>query len=324
MRSSLGSGLLSRGMPLLAALALCGCDSSGADKGEATDAGLNLVAPEADGLVYTFTSGDTVFAVDADRGGRIVTFSLAGRNAVTTPKSQGDINWGSTFWTSPQSDWNWPPPPEIDSDTYAAKLEGGTLTLTSETSSKLDVAVSKKFSMDRITGNVTIEYTIINKGSQARSLAPWEITRVAAGGLTFFPMGEGSPTQGKQDLLNLQVSGGAAWLAYDAASIPKEQKVFADGHEGWIAHSSDGFLLVKALTDMAPSQAAPGEAEISLYTDTAHTYIEVENEGPYQELAPGTSLSYTTHWFLRKLDASVPVQVGSAELLSTVRALVRP
>ena len=309
---------------MLAALALSGCDSSGGDKKDVTDVGSNLVVPEADGLVYTFTSGDTVFAVDADKGGRIVTFSLAGRNAVTAPKSQGDINWGSTFWTSPQSDWNWPPPSEIDSDTYTASLDGGTLTLTSDTSSKLDVAVTKKFSMDRATGNVTIEYGVINKGSEARSLAPWEITRVAAGGLTFFPMGEGSPTKGQQDLLNLQVSDGVAWFAYDAASIPREQKVFADGHEGWIAHSNDGLLLVKAFADMSPSQAAPGEAEISLYTDTAHTYIEVENEGPYQELAAQASLSYTTHWFLRKLDASVPVQVGSADLLSTVRALVKP
>jgi hypothetical protein len=302
------------------ALALTGCGSSDGAKTGASE----LVTPEIAGSVYTFTSGETVFAVDADKGGRIVTFSRGGRNAVTAPKSAGDLNWGSTFWTSPQSDWNWPPPAEIDPAPYAASLDGGTLTLTGSPSSTLELAVTKKFSMNRTSGNVTVEYGITNKGSKAHKVAPWEITRVAAAGLTFFPMGEGSPSKGKQDLLNLQIEGGVAWFAYDAAAIAREQKVFADGHEGWIAHVDNSLLLVKAFGDMPASQAAPGEAEISLYTDTAHTYIEVEDEGPYQEIAPGAGLSWTVHWSLRKLDASVPVQVGSAELLSTARTLAKP
>jgi hypothetical protein len=311
--------LVFRGLPVLVTLALSGCGSS--SDGDQND-GSNLVIPTAEGSVTTFTSGDTVFAVDASQGGRIVTFSLAGLNSVTAPKTTVDNNWGSTFWTSPQTDWNWPPPTEIDSDPYRASLDGGTLTLTGDTSIKLDLAVTKKFSMDQATGNVTIEYGIVNKGSAARRVAPWEITRVAAGGLTFFPMGEGSPTKGSQDLLNLEVKDGVAWFAYDAAAIPKEQKVFADGREGWIAHADKGLLLVKAFSDISPSQAAPSEAEISLYTDTNHTYIEVENEGAYQELAPNASLTWTVRWFLRKLDASV--SVGSAELLSAARALVKP
>ncbi len=306
---------------MLAVLALCGCDSS---SGESDEDGSDRVAPTVEGSVYTFTNGDTVLAVDAGQGGRIVTFSLGGLNSVTAAKSTVDNNWGSTFWTSPQTDWNWPPPAEIDSDPYQASLNGGVLTLTGDTSLKLDLAVTKTFSMDPATGHVTIEYGITNKGSQARSVAPWEITRVAAAGLTFFPMGEGSPTKGKQDLLNLDIKDGVAWFAYDAANIPKEQKVFADGREGWIAHADRGLLLVKAFTEISPSQAAPGEAEISLYTDTGHTYIEVENEGAYQELAANASLTWTVRWFLHKLDDSASVQAGSAELLSTARALVNP
>ena len=65
--------------------------------------------PTVRGTVYTFTAGNTVFAVDAAKAGRIVTFSLAGKNILTAAKSSQDNNWGSTFWPSPQSDWNWPP-----------------------------------------------------------------------------------------------------------------------------------------------------------------------------------------------------------------------
>jgi len=295
---------------------------AGTDSGTAEDASGGPAAPAVNGTVHTFTLGDTVFAVDAAKGGRIVTFSLAGHNVLTSAKNSQDLNWGSTFWPSPQTAWNWPPPAEIDSGGYTASVAGSTLSLSSATSGALGLAATKKFSIDRAAGVVSIEYGLVNHGAQPVSVAPWEITRVAAAGLTFFPMGDGAPSKGSQDLLNLQISGGVAWFAYDVQSITNEQKVFADGHEGWIAHVDGDLLLVKAFTDTPAAQAAPGEAEIELYTDAAHTYIEVENQGAYVSVAPGTTSLWTVRWFLRKLDPSVSVQVGSADLLSTVRALV--
>jgi hypothetical protein len=202
-------------------------------------------------------------------------------------------------------------------------LAGDTLSLASATSGALGLSVTKTFSIDSAAGVVTIDYGLVNRGTQARSVAPWEITRVAAGGLTFFPMGDGAPTKGTQDLLSLQMSGGVAWFAYDAATITNEQKVFADGNEGWIAHVDGDLLLVKAFGNTPAAQAAPGEAEIELYTDAAHTYIEVENQGAYASLAPGASSQWTVRWFLRKLDPSISVQVGSADLVSAVRMLVK-
>jgi len=280
----------------------------------------NEVTPTVSGTVYTFIVGDRVFAVDAAQGGRIVTASLGGKNMVTLASSQNN-NWGSTFWPSPQSVWNWPPPAELDPGAYAASICGTKVAMASETSAALGIKVTKQFSVDATTGVVTIVYGMVNRGSQARSLAPWEITRVAAGGLTFFPMGEGSPKKGTQDLLTLQMAGGAAWFAYDAASIPQEQKVFADGAEGWIAHVEDNVLLVKSFGDTTPSQAAPGESEIELYADGAHTYVEVENQGAYASIAPGATATWTVRWYLRKLDATVSVQAGSADLLAMIRSL---
>jgi hypothetical protein len=280
-------------------------------------------APTVAGSLYTFAFGDTVFAVDAAKGGRIVTFSLAGRNILTAAKNNQDNNWGSTFWPSPQSAWTWPPPAEIDPDPYTASIVGNTLSLASAKSNALGLSVTKKFSIDSAAGVATMDYGLVNCGPQPGRVAPWEITRVAAGGLTFFPMGDGAPTQGAQALLNLQMSEGVAWFAYDAATIPSEQKVFADGLEGWIAHVDGDLLLVKAFSDTLATQTAPGEAEIEIYTDAAHTYIEVENQGAYASLAPGASSQWTVRWFLRKLDPSISVQVGSADLLSTVRMLVK-
>jgi hypothetical protein len=281
----------------------------------------NEVTPTVRGTVYTFTVGDTVFAVDAAKAGRIVTVSLGGKNVVTAPSGQNN-NWGSTFWPSPQSAWNWPPPAELDPGVYAASICGTKVAMASEPSAALGLQVTKQFSVDATTGVITIVYGMVNRGSQARSLAPWEITRVPAGGLTFFPMGQGSPAKGTQDLLTLQMAGGVAWFAYDAALIPREQKVFADGAEGWIAHVEDGVLLVKSFGDTTPSQAAPGESEIELYADGAHTYVEVENQGAFASIAPGASATWTVRWYLRKLDAAVSVEVASSDLLTLVRSML--
>jgi hypothetical protein len=281
----------------------------------------NSVMPTATGSLYSFQFGDTQFAVDANRGGRIVTFAFSGRNILTGPAVDA-ANFGSTFWSSPQSDWNWPPPPEIDSAPYSASLDGAVLSGT--TAAGLGLAVEKKFSADSQARVVTVVYALVNRGSRARQAAPWEITRVAAGGLTFFPMGEGGPRKGPQDLLSPTIVNGVAWFAYDAAAITADQKLFADGREGWIAHVDGDLLLVKSFADTLPSQAAPGEAEIEIYANAGHTYVEVENQGAYVKLAPGAVTTWTVRWMLRKLNlASTPAAVGSAPLLNLVRSLVK-
>jgi hypothetical protein len=134
-------------------------------------------------------------------------------------------------------------------------------------------------------------------------------------------MGAGGPRKGAQDLLAPSIVNGVAWFSYNAAAITADQKLFADGQEGWIAHVDGDLLLVKSFADTQPAQAAPGEAEIEIYANAGHSYVEVENQGAYVNLAPGTSTTWTVRWNLRKLDlAATP---GSAALLALVRSMVK-
>jgi hypothetical protein len=81
---------------------------------------------------------------------------------------------------------------------------------------------------------------------------------------------------------------------------------------------------VKSFADTLPAQAAPGEAEIEIYANAGHTYVEVENQGAYVSLAPGAATSWRVRWTLRKLDlASTPASAGSAPLLDLVRSLIK-
>lgn len=280
-------------------------------------------APSISGSVYTLSFGDTRFVVDAAKAGRIVSFSLAGKNILTAPKNGEDNNWGSTFWTSPQSDWNWPPPAAIDPGPHSARVVGNTLVVESAVAPNLGLKVSKTVSVDAAKGMVAIDYGIANQGSAARKVAPWEISRVATGGLTFFPLGEGKPWKGMQELLPLHVQDGVAWFAAPQGPAGNDQKVFADGREGWIAHVAGDLLLVKAFADTTPAQAAPGESEIELYTDPGRTYVEVENQGAYVNLDPGKASRWPVRWFLRKLNSTLKVAPGSGDLLALVRELIQ-
>ena len=125
---------------------------------------------------------------------------------------------------------------------------------------------------------------------------------------------------------------GAVWFDYDANAISGDQKLFARGHrtEGWIAHVDVArrLLLVKTFPPLpvpvdidGASGAAPGEAAIELYADPNHTYVEIEQQGSYEPLAPGATRQWTVTWRLRRLPRALEARVANPELLAAARSL---
>ncbi len=269
---------------------------------------------------YVFASGNLSFAVDPQHGARVVSFSLAGVNVLTGTDANA-TNYGSTFWTSPQSDWTWPPPPEIDSNPYAASVDGGTLILRGSENPALGVRVTKVFSLDPVRGVVSITYGIDNVGASARSLAPWEVSRVHLSGEVFFPTGIGAHSADSGPPLLTQQASGATWFDADAATVTANIKYFADGSRGWLAQESGGLLFVKKFSDVPPVSQAPGESEIELFVSGDRAYVELENQGAYAPLAPAASLQWTVRWYLVQTPPGVDAAVGSAELVAFVDGL---
>jgi hypothetical protein len=250
--------------------------------------------------------------LDAANGARITGLTVGTVAVLSTVDA---TNFGSTFWTSPQSDWGWPPVAAIDTGAYTAALDGDTLVLTSAPATVGDatVTVEKRVSVD--TAGVTLAYTVRNVGDTQATLAGWEVTRVATGGLTFFPAG--ASTTSTVGTFPSHVSGGIVW--FDGAPSPAgDTKLVADGAQGWLAHVTGGVLLLQTFADLAPADTAPGEGEIELFA--AANYIELENQGAYTPLAPGASLTHTVHWQVTTLPTSIPVAVGSGGLTAFVRA----
>ena len=278
------------------------------------------VSPEIEGSRYVWRFGEASFEVDAARGARITAFRIGAENILTGPEVNA-LNFGSTFWTSPQSQWGWPPIAEIDSASYSVAGEGANLSFQSPAAGQLGIVVTKRFTIDPDRETVAIEYVMENRAAAARTVAPWEISRLPIGGLTFFPVGAGIQPPSN---LGVAETEGAIWFMYDPAPITGDQKLFAHGAEGWVAHVDVArrMLLLKTFPEIEAGDQAPGEAEIELYADPDHTYVEIEEQGAHREISPGGQTSWTVTWRLRRLPVAIGASVGNKDLLALVRALL--
>ena len=247
---------------------------------------------------YTLSNGHLQMVIDAERGAKILSLKYDDQEVIS--QSRWPESFGSTFWTSPQKEWNWPPVPEIDKQAYSVEKDGKVLRMNSGVSDRLKYRIRKEFSVDDEDGAFVITYSIINESNETRQVAPWEITRVKnEGGLIFFEAPADSIWPA--GLMNFTNAQGAAWYVADEAQ--QNRKVNADG-KGWLAYLANGLLLVKRFEDLDATQPAPGEAEVQVYVNRGKTYIELENQGPYSTLQPQQQLSWTVRWYLLPYDGS--------------------
>lgn len=247
---------------------------------------------------YTLSNGHLQMIIDAERGAKILSLKYDDQEVIS--QSRWPESFGSTFWTSPQKEWNWPPVPEIDKQAYSVEKDGKVLRMNSGVSDRLKYRIRKEFSVDEEDGAFVITYSIINESNETRQVAPWEITRVKnEGGLIFFEATADSIWPA--GLMNFTNAQGAAWYVADEAQ--QNRKVNADG-KGWLAYLANGLLLVKRFEDLDATQPAPGEAEVQVYVNRGKTYIELENQGPYSTLQPQQQLSWTVRWYLLPYDGS--------------------
>lgn len=256
--------------------------------------------------------------IDPQKGGRIISFARDGRELLTQEAVHPN-NYGSTFWDSPQTVWGWPPRACLDSEPYAVREEGGALVLESG-QDECGLRFSKRFAINAKCGALEIEYRIANHGLEARSCAPWEITRVP-GGLSFFPFAshEGLPATA---LTPVQRDADICWYDFDPAQLAQGKKLFSGASEPWLAHlSRDGLLFVKSFPGVPASEIPPGQGEVEIWGQDGAIYIELETHGAYRTLAPGESLRYPVRWFLERAPVDLDCRVGSAGLLALARGI---
>ncbi|MFN6945665.1 MAG: hypothetical protein ACK4ND_12030 [Cytophagaceae bacterium] len=303
---------------LCVTIAIGSCKKKEIDEPDTHD---SFAVPEDMGNgVFSLKSSVSELLVDKDQGGRISSFKFNGIELLSS-KAVNPTNWGSTFWPSPQSQWNWPPPPILDRHPYIGIVEGHSLVLLSARDSvKTNYQFGKSLSANTTRDYYNIGYSIKNTHTALQNVAAWEITRVPSGGITFFPAGD--TLWGDMKNLVSNVSG-IIWYNYDAEAFTGDKKLFADGKEGWIAHARDGLVFIKTYKDIQVADFAPSEAEIEIYINGGKTYQEIEQQGKYTGLDPNASLDWQVKWFVRKLPDNVNSELGSASLVDFVREVVQ-
>ena len=270
---------------------------------------------------YSVESGSARITVDPRVGGTIDSLFFDGYEFLTG-KEVHPFFYGSTFWPSPQSDWNWPPPPILNVDPYTASVDGDTVTMISGKDEKTGFQVTKKLFPGR-AGRIELTYLISNVSGAVKKVAPWEITRVRKGGLLFFPVGNNPLGKKSFGPVPVEIRNGVAWYK-DPAERPAENLLTtADGLEGWAAYAIDRKLFVKKFPNVKADELAPGEGEITVYVSAVADYVEFEVQGRYQPLEPGESSTWHVEWIVANIPADLKVEPGDAALVDFARKIVK-
>ncbi len=265
---------------------------------------------------YEIKLGEVTMTVSANEGGKIMSYKYGDTEMISQLKRFNQ--YGSTFWTSPQKEWNWPPVTEFDRAAYTeVSASPESVTLSSQVASKLPFQIVKQYSPDPKGRFIRISYSIVNKGEETRQVAPWEITRVLADekGLIFFD----APVAGitPAELMPFEEKFGASW--YNPDFTGENRKINSDS-KGWLAYAANGYLMIKKFDDITLSQPAPEEAEIQIYVNAGKTYIELESQGAYKTLAPDEQLTWNVDWYLIPLKKDA---TPSKDLLKLVRKTIK-
>jgi len=263
-------------------------------------------------LELTDGSDTLLFECTAEEGGLITKFMLNDKHLIS--QLTGSHQYGSTFWPSPQT-WGWPPAssmPNLATTPYQATVDANSHTIVLESAVQHTVGLQfiKQFSPDLVNMAINLRYTIRNTSDSEVSVAPWEVTRVTPGGVTFFPTGH----KVFQNNLATREAIGMTWFLQPIQGGSGSSKLFADGSDGWIAHATDDMVFIKTFADLPASARAPNEGEIEIYADGS-VYQEIENQGAYATIPAGGETHWDLKWFLRPKPVDAEVAIGNQPLV---------
>ncbi|MBN2526685.1 MAG: hypothetical protein JXR76_09845, partial [Deltaproteobacteria bacterium] len=204
-------------------------------------------------------------------------------------------------WTAPEN-WGWPPPLAIDSDNYTTQVNSdtGEIILISALDAKLNVRIEKRIRVTADAGAIQVTYRIMNEAGETQSFAPWEISRVAKGGTTFYRQGSAAINARNRGVMELQQANGIC-AYHHPTHMTDDAKLFDTSADNWIAHTNGHLLFIKQYDPC--TTPAPGEADIEIYA--CPNYVEVEQQGTFAPIAPGDSTSWNVIWSLHQLPQNI-------------------
>jgi hypothetical protein len=314
------------------------------------------------------TKWDTIFVLKNDLvtlavlpkiGGRIMQYDLGTHPSMyidenaknVVPENGNSVVGGYRTLPSPQSDFSWPSPSELDCKPYKCKVltnnaDSTVIYLESDIVNSTDdkykthqgLQFKRVITMYKASSHVKVEVTMLNKGNSTINHGIWDITQ------------SDCTNKGEVDIENFWVyfrknptstlGGGNGWLQYmdqgdqgetqwkpDAApggimGVQYQQvanaKIGADCSAGWIAFVDrlDGYAYIKKFTYENGKTYPDSGASVQVYTYASMNMIEVEVLGPLTSLSHGDSTKMTENWFSARTNGPV-LDVNDAGLITS-------
>jgi len=288
-----------------------------------------MVLPEVpEGSAWTVSHGydrciklfneTTAVVIEPNCGGRVIEYSLNGRNVLYTDPAQngwtytpgekainpcaGRFDIGPEMLAPRHPDlWVGRWTPEITST--------GGARLTSLDDRATGVRLVRDFELDRDTSRLLITQTIINISDSTKQYFHWSRTLAVGGGICLVPL-----TAGSRFPRGYILYGPGTVMNYrpeDYPSIrtrgsfleiypnPPQPKFGIDSYAGWFGYLMPGDLLFikkfPVYRDRVYGELAAFTISMWYYKDEM---CELEPIGPRETLAPGESASFTEEWWL--------------------------
>ena len=262
------------------------------------------VAAEPNDDCLSISQGPLSVRIDPSIGGRVASFTHQGKEILRTDRDANHWQWGSTVWTSPQADWNWPPIAAFDQEAYEVTAQDGQLIeVTSPIDPTTQLQLIKRFQFARDTKSgpsLQLNYRLANKSNEVRKVALWENTRVNWDGWVEFPSdGEFRLADPQRPVITQPKKNGVVRIKLDSEQ-PQGQKIFytppADLKTLRNRYHSNGLVLTKIRE--LPVSVAPDQAPLEIYLAPQEGFAELEYQGGFVELKPGEIATLNVIWKL--------------------------
>ena len=277
--------------------------------------------------------------VSEDAGGRLLSFSLAGRanfllvdeaagNPDAVPDAaSGNVPWmGHEVWVGPQNEWwmhqdvnpgraeakaVWPPDPYLSLSKYRlVHRDASRMELESPASPVSGVQLRKRYALVAGRPNsLQLEADATNRSGQLAARDIWFNTRVPPHTWAYVPVaGRGDIRIEPTAALEVTLEDGLLSLDLPAAGdSPRKGKLFIQPSQGWLAAFRDNQMFLIQFAHQARTAIHPAQGQVELYQDIdpgapGKGLLELEVHAPYVELTPGARMSASERWTILPYD----------------------
>ncbi|MBN1576443.1 MAG: hypothetical protein JW913_07825 [Chitinispirillaceae bacterium] len=300
-------------------------------------------------MVYAAKNDIVTLAVVPKLGGRVMQYNLGTNaslyiyDAQQMPFNGNDMVGGFRMLPSPQSDFGWPSPPNLDFNPYTCtevvnNSDSVVLMLESqvENSSKdiyekhQGLLFKRQITLYKASTRVRVEMTMLNKGTQTLTHGIWDITQTACASdsncWVYFQRNPSSTLGGGKGYVQYMNEGtdDTQWKPNAAEGnimgvqyLKEVGKIGADCRAGWICFNDrqSGYAYVKTFTYQEGKTYPDSGASVQVYTYSNYDMLEVEVLGPLVSLSAGDSTKFVENWYAARSLGPV-LAVNSAGLIT--------